>query len=1600
MSTIDNYFKYATLATAAYVRIGGTEVNGPDFAIEANAQNNGRLPSELGRFLFDPENAYGNPVWDILYYYGGDVPATQDPIAAQDRTGFGATLFERGGEKVLAIRGTEPSADGFVDLGSAGIGQIGLLGLALTQVVSMVNLIQRMRTEPGSAAVQVRISASLIPPAGDYLTVAGTPPMFLSFSTYTAAGVGGIAPGERIKVTGHSLGGHLAYMAARLFPGVVDPEIHIYNAAGYDPTTANFLGNSVGVGFALATVAKNYLTTEFGIAAAGVSPSANQLTEPALDLIAKALRGSDATQGVPIIINLRNEDIAPGDDLSIVASRITGADRYPVPTDIPIEANSHVIEPMMDALALHSLLESLGGKLSLEDMGQLLMDSSSELTKSEERLTEALRTLFLGERGELPVSDATNLGAMSKGDIAARAAFHDSVLQIQDAIKDQRYSLDPLHDTEPAELARLAQGSDAYAYRYALKELNPFAVVGDNGLYAPHNRNGELDVYDPVTRAGSLTPVWLGDRAEMLNWKNLYYENDGNVALRGNRVETYEFTDRAIKDDRTGEDLTITVVGRDSRLIGNPARVIFGSDADETLVGSNVAAGDRLYGGGGVDVLQGNQGNDYLEGGRGNDTYVWNTGDGFDTIRDADGSGLFVINGLAISAGFQIAEGLYISNDEAFVLGFEGDLAAGGTLTINADLRVEGFRNGDLGISLENASNVALIQPTINALEGSEGIGGASDGNDLFIPSPIGTHFFARGGDDLSQPASDLPSTTLVGDSGDDILFGGTGIVDSLWGGAGRDVLHGGDSRDLLVGDYDRAEFYRTGEFGAPDLDFDIYYRLDGGARYSFRYTGTRDPGDFYDISIGGYYLSDPLGSLVEFAGGWEEALRHVLGIGADADTSTLYDDVLHGGLGDDLAFGGPGSDNIMGGDGDDTLHGDYGGSDPVTIAVSGVAPEQATSIRALLGDPGDDYVDGGNGNDVISDVDGGHDILVGGEGADRIVSEDPADSTIAFHNFLDGGDGNDSLLSVNRSAGGHDTLFGGDGDDVVEVRVGSAYVEGGSGSDTYIVRDGFSPLVPDFLPRSLVINDFDETGDGIDRLQIALWNPWSALSITRDETNLYFGLGGNPNWITVENWFSGSSYRIEEVVFDDRTTPGIDQVYDAASLESQFTTATDAADLLWGRAADERLVGGFGDDRMLGGAGDDILAGNEGSDILDGGEGSDQYAFNIGDGVDRILDSGNFGSDLVVFGPGITPEMLTLSIGSMLITIGESGDAIHLDGFDPANARASGNIEYFEFADGTMLHYQELLDRGFDIAGTDSDDVLVGTSVNDRFTGGLGNDTYIFGRGSGQDVISDQDSVGVDTNVIRIGPDIAPSDVAVNRERNFITLAINETSDQVSIQWQPEAGYGIERIEFADGTTWSATFLEERSAGNGTTPPPTPDPPESPPDDAEDPSIPPEIDCPNLISRGGHVRRGQAYRKRRRELDPHGDLGDDSKRVRDRVAECLVAHLAHRPRFEFETLLEELEIPGRDGSDRNSRELERSWRAVARFGAAYLNERDDNNNRRGAAIHSVGGIGVLAGGDFAGIFGRWQPAEGLHQRAANLQAFRGLEDGFQHLNR
>ena len=131
--------------------------------------------------------------------------------------------------------------------------------------------------------------------------------------------------------------------------------------------------------------------------------------------------------------------------------------------------------------------------------------------------------------------------------------------------------------------------------------------------------------------------------------------------------------------------------------------------------------------------------------------------------------------------------------------------------------------------------------------------------------------------------------------------------------------------------------------------------------------------------------------------------------------------------------------------------------------------------------------------------------------------------------------------------------------------------------------------------------------------------------------------------------------------------------------------------------------------------------------------------------------------------------------------------------------------------------------DAGSDtLRGDSGNDTLIGGTGNDALYGGKGDDLYIFNKGDGVDYIEETD--GVDT--LQFGEGISPEDILVKRAvagsgytTNYnLELSIKGTNDKVTITRQlgysdgnvfgvsqkDAPGQAVERIAFADGTTWT----------------------------------------------------------------------------------------------------------------------------------------------------------------------------------------------------
>lgn len=86
---------------------------------------------------------------------------------------------------------------------------------------------------------------------------------------------------------------------------------------------------------------------------------------------------------------------------------------------------------------------------------------------------------------------------------------------------------------------------------------------------------------------------------------------------------------------------------------------------------------------------------------------------------------------------------------------------------------------------------------------------------------------------------------------------------------------------------------------------------------------------------------------------------------------------------------------------------------------------------------------------------------------------------------------------------------------------------------------------------------------------------------------------------------------------------------------------------------------------------------------------------------------------------------------------------------------------------------------------------------------GGIGNDTYVFARGDGQDLIQDQDATPGNFDIVQFS-DVFSSEVALARDGSDLVLSVGATTDSVRLQnWFADPQYQIEAIAFADFVSW-----------------------------------------------------------------------------------------------------------------------------------------------------------------------------------------------------
>lgn len=810
----------------------------------------------------------------------------------------------------------------------------------------------------------------------------------------------------------------------------------------------------------------------------------------------------------------------------------------------------------------------------------------------------------------------------------------------------------------------------------------------------------------------------------------------------------------------------------------------------ELIVTTGGAANEHLYGDVLADRMAGGKGDDTLTGGGGADTYIFNAGDGHDTIADGDtsflGAGFLTIDEdpdvLQFGAGIRPEDITFGRNGTSvdLIIGNSGDRV---TLSGQDDYIYTGVF-GNL-----STSRVELIR----FADGTSWTW--KDLNQRMIAAAT------TGGNDytLGTSTDDIFSAS----AGDDVLDGGDGNDTYAFGrGSGHDVIR--DHVDnVLDGDDDRLVF------GAGVSLSDLQFSRDGDDLI----ITIKNTGDSVRIEREFTWSAWFTWNDVEtfsFADGQQLTKADVQRL---LLKGTSGDDTLVGFSSEDVLDGGAGNDILNGGDGSDTyVFGRGYGNDTIIESVGYVLLGDEDKLLFGPGITADDIQLSRTGNDLTISVKGTMDsiTIVGQFNMSAWFTWNDVESFI----FADGTvwSKNDVSAMLLRGSAGDDVMLGTSGNDYLNGGAGNDELRGGDGSDTYVFGRGYGH---DSIFESVdyvLLGDDDQVVFNADVSQ-------ADLLYTRDGDNLIVRIAGTDDVLTIvgefayQAWFTWND--VERFVFADG---------------SQLTKE---------EIRQKVLTGTVGDDHILGFASNDLIDGGAGNDILEGRDGSDTYRFGVGDGHDLVLESLDDGrsseEDTLSFKDNVrVADVKVTREGQDAVFTLASGDTIRVQGQFNQNYNeflSSNDVEHVVFADGTTWDKVEIERQALLGTETNGDDILLGSwygqtyegkGGNDEIHGDGGDDTYVYRPGDGDDVIFDDS--GNDRLVFGVG--ITAADLVISGnpgDGSQIVIRFANRTGSIRIQGQWSGDTAINTIQFADGSTMSteeiaAAFVRgQATSGNDT---------------------------------------------------------------------------------------------------------------------------------------------------------------------------------------
>ena len=732
---------------------------------------------------------------------------------------------------------------------------------------------------------------------------------------------------------------------------------------------------------------------------------------------------------------------------------------------------------------------------------------------------------------------------------------------------------------------------------------------------------------------------------------------------------------------------------------GNHADILVGGAGADTITGD--VDGSALYG---DDLVLGDFGRFDFQYGDDTDattldfvTALASSDDGGDIIRTGRGADI-VIGGGGIDV-ISMDEGVAGESDDDLAIGDHGTIEFGATTTFNVFYDVTAA--GDV-IDLGGGNNMAI------GGAGSDDIR-AGAGNDWLV----GDHgVFERNNDytPVSLITTDH-STDMPGD--DDIIVAGAGN-NVLAGGVGSDILLSGLGRDVVAGDQAQFLWDNAVLVSAKTLP----WAAESGEAADLLFTSIVEDST---LIAAGLQLGERSLSAAAAASALTLNSGYFVGVDRSSDNN--------------VALAGAGADEITSGSGIDWLAGDFG---TFTWTPAGVISLLVSNDVATRDDQGN-VVGGG---DMI-DAGHGDNFIIGGAGADRILSGEGDDVLAGDHVLLDFTDAGVAVLlettdTLNED-GGDDLINAGSGDNLIAGGVGSDSIYAGLGTDYALGDVGQFIWTDEGVLTSAVTFDYDQSrAGGDDTLR---------LSETADST------------IFVEPTVSGQTESPQASRF--AVASGVDNNIALTGHGNDTVVTGTGDDVVAGDFArfewsieglletvlsrDVGTVNAGGADSLHLGDGSNIAIGGASDDEITAGMNSDIVA---GDHVSLFLNQASIVTDLITIDTDFTVggrDTISILGGSNIIVGGVAGDNITAG---VGNDLIAGDQLTLRRDDAGLVLSVLPSDYLAGVISTDSDDSIDAGHGDNRVIGGTGSDIII--AGDGEDIIvGDLADIRLDQGVV-----------------------------------------------------------------------------------------------------------------------------------------------------------------------------------------------------------------------------------------------------------